>query len=65
MIVDLHTVVNGRRATEPTLSYFLLLIEAGELRGVLRIPLEPEADRRAEKRYTRSSSPPIQCHCVE
>ena len=34
MIVDLHTIMNERCATEPTLSHFLLLIVAGELRGV-------------------------------
>ena len=49
MIVDLHTIMNERCATEPTLSHFLLLIVAGELRGVQRIPLEPGADPRAEK----------------
>ncbi len=36
MIVDVHTIVNERRETEPTLSHFLLLIVAGELRGVQR-----------------------------
>ena len=43
MIVDVHTIVNERRETEPTLSHFLLLIVAGELRGVQSIPLEPGA----------------------
>ena len=32
MIVDLHTIVNERRATELTISYFLLLIVAGEIK---------------------------------
>ena len=49
MIVDVHTIVNDRRETEPTLSHFLLLIVAGELRGVQSIPLEPGADCRAEE----------------
>lgn len=49
MIVDMHTIVNERRKTEPTLSHFLLLIVAGELRGVQSIPLEPGADCRAEE----------------
>jgi len=49
MIVDVHTiVVNERRQAEPTLSHFLLLIVAGELRGVQSIPLEPGTDCRAE-----------------
>ncbi len=49
MIVDVHTNMNERRATEPTLSHFLLLLVAGELRGVQRIPLEPGADCGAEE----------------
>jgi hypothetical protein len=49
MIVDVHTIVNKRRETEPTLSHFLLLIVAGEVRGVQNIPLEPGADCRAEE----------------
>jgi hypothetical protein len=49
MIVDVHTIVNERRETKPTLSHFLLLIVAGELRGVQSIPLEPGADCRAEE----------------
>jgi hypothetical protein len=50
MIVDVHTiVVNERRQAEPTLSHFLLLIVAGELRGVQSIPLEQENDCRAEE----------------
>jgi hypothetical protein len=49
MIVDVHTVVNERRKAEPTLSHFLLLIVAGELRGVQSIPLGPGADCRAEE----------------
>ena len=49
MIVDVHTIVNERRETEPTLSHFLLLIVAGELRGVQGIPLEPGTDCRAEE----------------
>ncbi|MEK7237046.1 MAG: hypothetical protein AAB242_10510 [Nitrospirota bacterium] len=49
MIVDVHTIVNERRATEPTLSHFLLLIVAGELRGVQSVPLGTGADCRAEE----------------
>jgi hypothetical protein len=49
MIVDVHTIVKERRDTEPTLSRFLLLIVAGELKGSQNIPLEPEADCQTEK----------------
>lgn len=50
MIVDVHTiVVNEGRQAEPTLSHFLLLIVAGELRGVQNIPLEPGTDCRPEE----------------
>jgi hypothetical protein len=48
MTVDVHTIVKEERKTEPTLSHFLLLIVAGERRGVQRIPLKPGADRLAE-----------------
>lgn len=49
MIVDVHTIVTERRDTEPTLSRFLLLIVAGELKGSQNIPLEPGADCRTEE----------------
>jgi hypothetical protein len=49
MIVDLQTIVTERRDMEPTLSRFLLLIVAGELKGSQNIPLEPEADCRTEE----------------
>ena len=49
MTVDVHTIVIEQRETEPTLSHFLLLIVAGELRGVRRIPLKPGADGLAEE----------------
>lgn len=49
MIVDVHTVVKERRETDPVLSHFLLLIVAGEIRGVQNIPLETGADCRAEE----------------
>jgi hypothetical protein len=49
MIVDVQTVVTVRRDMEPTLSRFLLLIVAGELKGSQNIPLEPAADCRAEE----------------
>jgi len=45
----MHTIVSESREAEPTLRHFLLLIVAGELRGVQNIPLEPEADCRAEE----------------
>ena len=44
MIVDVQAVVKERRDTEPTLSRFLLLIVAGELRGSQHVPLEPGTD---------------------
>lgn len=49
MIVDVQAVVTERRDMEPTLSRFLLLIVAGELRGIQNVPLEPEADCRTEE----------------
>lgn len=49
MVVDMHTIVSERREAEPTLRHFLLLIVAGELRGVQNIPLDPGADCRAEE----------------
>jgi len=49
MILDVQTVVTERRDTEPTLSRFLLLIVAGELKGSQNVPLEPEADCRPEE----------------
>jgi hypothetical protein len=49
MIVDVPTIVKERRDTEPTLSRFLLLIVAGELKGSQTIPLEPGADCRADE----------------
>ena len=49
MIVDLQTVVTERRDMEPTLSRFLLLIVAGELKGSQNIPIEPAADCRTEE----------------
>jgi hypothetical protein len=49
MIVDVQTIVKERRDTEPTLSRFLLLIVAGELKGSQNVPLEPGADCRTEE----------------
>ena len=49
MIVDVHTVVTERRDMAPHLDHFLLLIVAGELKGVQNIPVEPGADCRAEE----------------
>ena len=45
---DLQTVVTERRDKEPTLSRFLLLIVAGELKGSQNIPLEPAPDCQPE-----------------
>jgi hypothetical protein len=58
MIVNVHTNMNKRRATEPTLSHFLLLIVAGELRGVHVSRSSQELTAEPKKRYKRSSSPP-------
>ncbi len=65
MIVELHTIVNERRATELTISYFLLLIVAGAANesSVLRSSQELTAE--PKKKYTRSSLPPLHCHCVK
>ena len=49
MIVDVHTIVSRHRETEPTLNHFLLLIVAGEIRGIQSLPLEPGTDCRAEE----------------
>lgn len=49
MIVDLHTIVKERRDTEPTLSRFLLLIVAGELKGSQNVPLDPASDCQKEE----------------
>ena len=49
MIVDLQTIVTERRDAEPTLSRFLVLIVAGELKGSQNVPLEPAADCRPEE----------------
>jgi hypothetical protein len=49
MIVDVQAIVKERRDTEPTLSRYLLLIVAGELKGSQNVPLEPAADCRTEE----------------
>lgn len=49
MIVDMHTVVQEKKQVPPLLSHFLLLIVAGELKGVQQVPLEPGADCQAEQ----------------
>jgi hypothetical protein len=61
MIVNVHTNMNKRRATEPTLSHFLLLLVAGEFRGVHVFRSSQELTAEPKKRYKRSSSPPIHC----
>ncbi len=49
MIVDVHTIVQERQTQEPTLSRYLLLIVAGELRGSQNVPLSPGTDCREEE----------------
>ena len=49
MIVDVQAIVKERRDTEPTLSRFLLLIVAGELKASQNVPLDSEADCRTEE----------------
>ena len=49
MIVDMHAIVKERRDKEPTLSRFLLLIVAGELKGSQNVPLDPAADCQKEE----------------
>lgn len=48
MVVDVHTIVTERRQREPKLNRFLLLIVAGELKGVQSIPLEPGTECQPE-----------------
>ncbi len=49
MVVDVHTIVSQRREAEPSVNHFLLLIVAGEIRGVQNLPLEPGVGCRAEE----------------
>jgi hypothetical protein len=49
MVVDLHTIVIERQQTQPMLNHFILLIVAGEVKGVQSIPLEPGTECRPEK----------------
>jgi hypothetical protein len=49
MIVDVQAFVKERPDTEPTLSRYLLLIVAGEIKGSQNVPLDPEADCRTEE----------------
>jgi hypothetical protein len=49
MIVDVQAIVKERHDTEPTLSRYLLLIVAGEIKGSQNVPLDPEADCRTEE----------------
>ena len=50
MVVDLHTIVTEPRQMEPKLNHFILLIVAGELKGVQSVPLEPGTECRPEKK---------------
>ncbi|HEY5626358.1 MAG TPA: hypothetical protein VIR79_00290 [Nitrospira sp.] len=49
MVVDMHTIVQEKRQVAPMLNHFLLLIVAGELKGVQQVPLEPDADCQPEE----------------
>lgn len=49
MVVDMHTIVQEKRQVAPMLNHFLLLIVAGELKGVQQVPLEPDADCQPEQ----------------
>jgi hypothetical protein len=59
MIVDVHTIMNERRATEPTLSHFLLLLVTREFSRVRVFRSSQELTAEPKKRFKRSSSPPI------
>ena len=48
MVVDLHTIVKERREVSPMLNHFLLLIVAGELKGVQIVPSDPGTDCQPE-----------------
>jgi hypothetical protein len=48
MIVDVSTVVLERRLKDPVSSRFLLLIVAGHLEAAQSVPLEDQAECRAE-----------------
>ena len=49
MVVDMHTIVQEKRQVAPMLNRFLLLIVAGELKGVQQVALEPGTDCQAEQ----------------
>jgi hypothetical protein len=49
MVVDLHTIVTEPQQMEPKLNHFILLIVAGEVKGVQSVPLEPGTECRPEK----------------
>jgi hypothetical protein len=49
MVVDMHTIVQEKRQVAPMLNRFLLLIVAGELKGVQQVALEPGADCQPEQ----------------
>lgn len=49
MIVDMHTIVQERKRIAPLLSHFLLLIVAGEVKGVQQMPLDPGTDCQPEQ----------------
>ena len=49
MVVDMHTIVSRPREAEPTVTHFLLLIVAGEIRGIQNLPLEPNTGCHAEE----------------
>jgi len=49
MVVDMHTIVQVKKQLIPSLNHFLLLIVAGELKGVQQVPLEPGTDCQPEQ----------------
>ncbi len=49
MVVDMHTIVSRPREAEPTVTHFLLLIVAGEIRAIQNLPLEPNTGCRTEE----------------
>lgn len=49
MIVDVNTIVVQRQQPQPVANRFLLLIVSGKVEAAQNIPLEAEADCRAEE----------------
>ena len=49
MVVDMHTIVQEKKQVVPLVNHFLLLIVAGELKGIQQVPLEPGDDCQPEQ----------------